>query len=122
MIYGNQWDEVMSWLISTGAKKEAEVNEDSSTWGNYSDSKGEASIGSGTIQISGYNEAWQANNIYDLAGNCFEYTTETGGGSSNPCIKRGAYYNHPYLRTSSRSGDVPTFAYTHTSFRPLLYL
>lgn len=31
--------------------------------------------GSGTIRPTGYNEAWKAANIYDLAGNVWECTT-----------------------------------------------
>ena len=76
MIYGNQWDEVMSWLIATGDKTESQVNENSSDWGNYKDSTGAAAINSGTRQTSGKNEAWKANNIYDLAGNYYEWTQE----------------------------------------------
>ena len=76
MVYGNQWDEIMSWLVSSGGKTEEEVNTDSSSWGNYKDSTGAATTGSGTVRTSGYNEAWKANNIYDLAGNSFELTQE----------------------------------------------
>ena len=54
MIYGNQWDEVMDWLIDTGAKNDSEVNENSRSWGNYSDSLEEAAVqGAGSLQESG---------------------------------------------------------------------
>ena len=86
MMYGNQWDEIMSWLISTGEKTDEEVNTNSSTWGNYSDyneSNGyiegeqgyEEAAGTGVLP-AGSSEAWKANNIYDLAGNCWEWTQE----------------------------------------------
>ena len=71
MVYGNQWDEIMSWLVATGDKTEYQVNENSTDWGNYYNL---ASIDSGKLQTSGKNEAWKANNIYDLAGNCYECT------------------------------------------------
>ena len=77
MISGNQWDELMDWLIDTGEKSEEEINKDSRTWGNYKDSEGEAAEGSGTKRPAGYNEAWKANNIYDIAGNVSEWTIET---------------------------------------------
>ena len=68
MIYGNQWDEVMDWLVDTEAKKSDEINVDSSTWGNFSTSSGAAAVeGAGKPQKSGYSDAWSANNIYDLA-------------------------------------------------------
>ena len=40
MIYGNQWDEVMDWLVDTGEKTDSQVNEDSSSWGNYNTASG----------------------------------------------------------------------------------
>ena len=73
MIYGNQWDEVMDWLIDTRAKNSNEINVDSSSWGNYYDSSVE---GHGSPQKSGYSDAWSANNIYDLAGNYLDFTQE----------------------------------------------
>ncbi len=117
MVYGNQWDEVMAWLIATGDKTETQVNEKSEDWGNYKNSTGTAATNSGSPQTAGKNEAWQANNIYDLAGNCSEWTQEAfntynrvsrGGdygysGSSGPASDR--FYNYPYsssYRNSSR--------------------
>ena len=77
MISGNQWDELMDWLMDTGAKSEDEIYKDSRTWGNYKDSEGEAAEGSGTKRTAGYSEAWKANNLYDIAGNVSEWTLET---------------------------------------------
>lgn len=74
MIYGNLWDYVMNWLIETGDKTESQIYENSTDWGNYKDSIGNATNNSGTKQNSGTNEAWKANNIYDLAGNYLEWT------------------------------------------------
>ena len=68
-------------------------------------------------------------NIFDMASNTYEWTTETGGNNVNPCTYRGGYYNYKYLfsqfgkydYTSSRnsSSDVSTSTY---GFRPILYL
>ena len=86
MIWGCQWDVIMNWLISSGAKTSDEVNKDSSSWGNYYDCTGNAAVKVtengieikkyGELQNTGYSEYWKANNIYDLAGNCFEWTQE----------------------------------------------
>ena len=76
MIYGNQWDRVMNWLVETGAKTQEEVYINSSSWGNYLNSTDAAATDSGSKQTSGKNEAWQANNIYDLAGNYYDWTQE----------------------------------------------
>ena len=94
MIYGNQWDEVCNWLSGAGYDIE-----NSTSWGNYSDNTEE---GAGSKKTAGYKESWQANNIYDFAGNCAEWTQEAnytgyrvgrggsynGSGSSNPASYR----------------------------------
>ena len=62
-------------------------------------------------------------NIYDMASNILEWTTETSNGSSNPCVNRGgSYYNSNYC-TSNRGGDYTSYSsYNDIGFRPLLYL
>ena len=84
MIYGVQWDATMNWLKNTKFLGEPEkVDEDSSSWGNYSNSSEEAAIeGAGKKQNTGYSEAWSANNIYDLAGNHMEWTQEANSTGS----------------------------------------
>ena len=85
MIWGCQWDVTMNWLISSGAKTSDEVNKNSSTWGNYSNyntanNYTEGTTGyeknAGSLQNTGSSENWKANNIYDLAGNVWEWTQE----------------------------------------------
>ena len=98
MIYGNQWDEVMDWLVDTGMSSDL-VNVDSSSWGNYSDyntangyeegnEKYVAEAGTGVLE-SGHSEYWKANNIYDLAGNARDWTQEASGTSYR--VVRGRY-------------------------------
>ena len=61
-------------------------------------------------------------NIYDMAGNCGEWTTETSSDSNEPCVYRGGFYNFSYCFTSSRISFGPIRANVGRSFRPLLYL
>ena len=61
-------------------------------------------------------------NIFDMASNVFEWTTETSSNSGFPCVHRGGYYSGRYDYTSSRSeGDIDSRE-DFFGFRPLLYL
>ncbi len=66
-------------------------------------------------------------NIYDMAGNVGEWTTEystrTGTGY-NPCVSRGGFCFDSYSYTASRNidGGGTTGSRTYLGFRPLLYL
>ena len=61
-------------------------------------------------------------NVYDMAGNCYEWTTETSSRSSYPCVDRGGGYNTSIYYTSYRYGYSTSGSFTNFSFRPLLYL
>ena len=41
-------------------------------------------------------------NVYDMASNCYEWTTETAVGSNGPCVKRGGDYGGYFNYTSGR--------------------
>ena len=119
MIYGNQWDEVMSWLVKTGEKTDSEVNSNSASWGNYSNSTGNAAEGSGTKRTSGYSEYWKANNIYDLAGNCRDWTQEAY--SPYDRVSRGGTIGSFYP-ASDRSDNNPDYSNSYYSARSALYI
>ena len=61
-------------------------------------------------------------NVYDMASNCWEWSTETCSLSNYPCTDRAGSYNYGGICTSNRDGYVTTSAYLPTSFRPLLYM
>ena len=120
MIWGCQWDVTMNWLISSGAKTSNEVNKDSSSWGNYKDSTENAKVtvteedGTttnkyGRKQNTGYSEYWKANNIYDLAGNCYEWTQEAYSANYRAC-RGGDYVSYGSSYPASlRSVDYPDY-------------
>mgnify|MGYP005942967813 CR=1 FL=1 len=84
MIWGLQWDATCNWLDNSGFSIT-----DSSTWGNYYNNTAD---GHGSKQNTGFSESWKANNIYDFAGNCWEFTQEAESAYYRVC--RGvAYYN-----------------------------
>ena len=60
-------------------------------------------------------------NIYDMAGNDSEWTTETYSYSSLPCVPRGSSYGSSSY-SSSRGTRNKLFAYGGPTFRPILYM
>ena len=61
-------------------------------------------------------------NVYDMASNCYEWTTETSSYSSWPCtFGGGKYYNLSYTSTRS-SGNDTSHSNDCVSFRSLLYM
>ena len=61
-------------------------------------------------------------NIYDMAGNYLEWTTETSNNVEFPCVRQGGSYNGTDLYTSYRGYDKTTSTNIDYSFRPILYL
>ena len=61
-------------------------------------------------------------NIYDMASNVREWTTETSSDSSKPCIYRGGGYNNLEILTSSRVIYETSYVGKDIGFRILLYL
>ena len=73
LLTGAAWDRTLGWLEETGVVTSFEIVGDSSSWGNYSDD--EFSNTTSLINTGEYGET-KRNNIYDLAGNLEEWTTE----------------------------------------------
>ncbi len=116
MIWGLQWDATCKWL----ATSKFDIT-NSSTWGNYSTND---ATGHGSKQNTGFSERWKANNIYDFAGNCWEWTQEAR--STNLRAYRGGYYNcnGSFDPATSRDYSDPTLTnpYSNYGSRPTLYL
>ena len=112
---------------------ESDINSDSTNWGNYYNATFEYRTTSGgtstknasssTIIPTGSAEYTKANNIYDLAGNVWDWTLEahstylrvlrggyyTSFGSGNPASYRNGYYD-------------PTYYYLNLGCRSSLYI
>ena len=110
MIWGLQWDATCKWLDNSGFSIT-----DSSTWGNYQDN---TATGHGTKRNTGYSESWKANNIYDFAGNCDEFTQEAD--STDSRAHRGGDYEVGGFPASIRGSYSPVNS--GLGSRPTLYL
>ena len=62
-------------------------------------------------------------NVYDMASNCHEWTTETSDNSGAPCVLRGGQYYGSNYYTSYRVPNLHVSnANVNFSFRPILYV
>ena len=133
MIWGNQWDRTLMWLIETGSKTKEQIADDSTSWGNYNNATFEyvnssgstvtKNENSGTKIPTGNTEYTKANNIYDLAGNVYDWTMEANSTYYRVC-RGGNYYgnvggNYP---ADSRLNDGPTSSYSNYGCRSALYI
>ena len=111
MIFGNLWDEALEWLVKSGATISDgttltyQLMNNSITWGNYYSATfnyiaanaetplmTETKAQSTSTRIpAGSAEYTKANNVYDMAGNVLEWTTEADFTSYR--VYRGGYYD-----------------------------
>ena len=120
LLTGAAWDRTLGWIYETGNKTEMQIVGDSKDWGNYY-----YDTFSGTTGLinTGSKEETKANNIYDLAGNVWEWTTEAvlpddqviRGGEY--CLSASFHASYYRLNDSSDDGTSDSFG-----FRPAIYL
>lgn len=99
------------------------------TFGENSNYANQISINQGKIATngtSGTNYSGKIDkicNIYDMASNCLELTTETSNDFSTPCCRRGGDYNN-WTNFNTKNREVISTSYTimAISFRPIIYL
>ena len=116
LMFGIQWDLVLKHIENKNGKTQAELKNDSTTWGNYSNAtfeiiKGKYSTDngktftevegrytkpsrSGVILTTGATERNSVLNIYDLSGNELEWTLEKSTYTDSPSVIRGGYYGY----------------------------
>lgn len=140
---GAAWDRTLGWLVNTEDKTLSEISSNSSNWGNYSTvSFSVISTAKGTTSGSTYSAVSDStkpasrmllttgaatdrnvsNNIYDLAGNVEEWTTEVIGSNPNPASRGGYYYFGGDETASIRHNSSDNLCNIFVGFRPALYL
>ena len=119
LINSYAWDTAIVFVQKFGTES------NSST---YSRTVGQSSTSTSAPQTTGTNilkatsKVDKQCNIFDMAGNCLEWTTETYSSSYRPCVYRGGSYGYSDYYTSSRYSYGTSSAGSYGSFRPLLYL
>lgn len=132
MIWGNQWDRTLMWLIETGSKTKEQIADDSTSWGNYynatfeyvnsSGSTATKNEGSSTRIPTGSAEYTKANNIYDLVGNVRDWTMETNS-TIYRVYRGGIYDSYGYSYPADlRYSNSPTVSYSSYGCRSALYI
>ena len=114
MIWGLQWDATCKWLATSNF----DIT-NSSTWGNHSNN---TANGAGSKQNTGFSESWKANNIYDFAGNCYEFTQEASYTVNRAERGGGCNRSGSVTPASYRNGNYPAPTYSLGGSRPTLYL
>ena len=135
MIWGCNWDVTCNFI-----KSDPRVNNnitDSSAYGNYknvdvkaSDDPNETEIikaggtaDSNSVKLpTGKTTYTKTNNIFDLAGNCTEWTQEAH--ASYGRAKRGGAFSStgPWMPVADRSEDYASYPSSDRTSRPVLYV
>ena len=122
LMFGIQWDLVLKHIENKQGKTQEELKNDSTTWGNYSNATFEITKGkystdygdtftevngtytrpssSNVLLTTGATERNSVLNIYDLAGNEYEWTLENITSTGGPSVGRGG-------SCSSLGSDLP---------------
>ena len=122
LITGKAWDTTCHWIkdsLSSINKLASLTN--SRYYGNYKDSLAPANENSGTKRTAGFSENWKTKNIYDLAGNVWEWTSEA---DTSVFIFRGGSYDSggSDYPVSYRDYNASSDTFNSVGFRPRLYI
>lgn len=142
LCYGVQWDAVMNFVADS-----THSITNSTDWGNYKNnpwtinrttasftespktggwktisSKKTKTYYESILLTTGASDSFKAKNIFDLAGNVYEWTMEANN-STNRVIRGGSYgYSGSDSPASNLVNGAPTNSVDYIGFRPALYL
>ena len=112
------WDTAIVYIQKCGTDIKYSMQTGKSTTSSEPSETGEAILAEGV----GANKKDVQCNIYDMAGNCLEWSTETIKDSMYSCVGRGRNYGVSSYYASLRVGYTAAYVFGSGSFRPLLYL
>ena len=152
LMFGIQWDLVQKYIEAKAVAQgtaigtiQSQLKTNSTSWGNYNSSlynitNGNAkySTDNGSIWLPSPLDKSSANkillttkasdtfakqNIFDLAGNVWEWTLEYSSTASTPCTIRGGSYDSTSAESNAnyRNNGNATFSYYSVGFRVTIY-
>ena len=146
LMFGVQWDLVLAYMHNVGGIDDSVLTSDSKTIGNYknnlwnvTNTSAKYSTDSGAtwgncpkdkngssasiLLTTGADTSFGIKNIYDIAGNVWEWTLEKTPSTYFPCARRGGYYsyNGSDYPASYRYGDGTSYSCNFIGFRVSLY-
>ena len=142
--FGIQWDLTLKFIKANSSLTEAEINSNSTAWGNYLNSEFTSKSDSGysldygiSWRLGTYTKSanremcfatgacndFAKNNIYDLAGNVSEWTLEKYADTNVSAVTRGGCYgDNGYMKPSlSREAIDVNNSSLSQGFRAVLY-
>ena len=124
LIYGVQWDAIMAWIEPRYKEGKDKAEELLAEKNFVADSTGKGNY-TGDLAVTGSSDDYDIKNIYDLAGNVYEWTMEaydTGVRTSR--VYRGGYYRETgfYYPASYRYYYDLSSSSASIGFRIALYL
>ena len=152
LMFGIQWDLVQKYIEAKAVAQgtaigtiQSQLKTNSTSWGNYNSSlynitngNAQYSMNNGSTWLPSPLDKTSANkillttkasdtfakqNIFDLAGNVWEWTLEYSSTASTPCTIRGGSYDSTSAESNSnyRNNGNTTFSYYSVGFRVTIY-
>lgn len=132
MIWGCQWDATLRWMQTSTDAKVKNFPTNSASYGNYNDNtleykeseNGETKtqVTSSSVIPTGGSEETRINNIYDMAGNVFDWTIETRNLDSRAYRGRNFGYEGINSPACDRQGNSPVNLGSGNGSRSTLYI
>ena len=147
LMFGVQWDLVLAFMYNKGNIADSTLTSNSTAIGNYSDNlwtiknaKAQYSTNYGRtftacpnpfkkesssdiLLTTGADSSFSVQNIYDIAGNVWEWTLEKTSDTDNPCAFRGGFYSRTGsdIPAAYRSYNSTDYSYVSIGFRVSLF-
>ena len=118
MIWGCQWDATMRWMQTSTNSEVSNFPTNSEGKGNYYGTQGDT----GKVIPTGSNSAYAVNNIYDMAGNVYEWTMEIGSTFGRVDRGGGCGSTASDEPASNRNDAYPITSYDINGCRSTLYI